>query len=374
MPRCWRLRPTGIACSTRSVAKFGACSEARFLADPHVGRSLCRRMMGGASPDSGVHQAGRQASALVTSADDRVVRLPLTSPSTCGHRYPSSMYACGHADSGSGQSEGWRRQDRHRARPRFGRSADAGEFTTGDVLYADAKGIAADAIVKTAWGDAVSCIPANLALAERDADVSLGSEFRLRKALTGVGGFDLVLIDCPPSVGRLVTNGLVAADRALVVTQAAAPSLMGVANVMATVDVVREHYNPGLAVAGIVVNLLPPRQRETDYRLAELVDAFGPAVWEPYVPQRVVVAESMGAAAPVHDCAGRTHCLGDDHTLWDVRLPHGGAECVDQLGEAVVRLPLPRREQVHDDAGDGQAGVVVLAHDVDGGHDVGHAH
>jgi len=186
-----------------------------------------------------------------------------------------------------------------------GLGADAGEFTTGDVLYADAKGIAADAIVKTAWGDAVSCIPANLALAERDADVSLGSEFRLRKALTGVGGFDLVLIDCPPSVGRLVTNGLVAADRALVVTQAAAPSLMGVANVMATVDVVREHYNPGLAVAGIVVNLLPPRQRETDYRLAELVDAFGPAVWEPYVPQRVVVAEAMGAAAPVHDFAGR---------------------------------------------------------------------
>jgi chromosome partitioning protein len=86
---------------------------------------------------------------------------------------------------------------------------------------------------------------------------------------------------------------------------AAAPSLMGVANVMATVDVVREHYNPGLAVAGIVVNLLPPRQRETDYRLAELVDAFGPAVWEPYVPQRVVVAEAMGAAAPGHDFAGR---------------------------------------------------------------------
>jgi len=64
----------------------------------------------------------------------------------------------------------------------------------------------------------VSCIPANLALAERDVDASLGSEFRLRKALTGVGAFDLVLIDCPPSIGRLVTNGLVAADRALVVT------------------------------------------------------------------------------------------------------------------------------------------------------------
>src|SRR5450756_820400 len=148
-----------------------------------------------------------------------------------------------------------------------GLGADAGEFTTGDVLYADAKGIAADAIVKTAWGDAVSCIPANLALAERDADVSLGSELRLRKALAGVEGFDLVLIDCPPSIGRLVTNGLVAADHALVVTQAAAPSLMGVANVMATVDVVSGHYNPGLAVARIVADLLPPRQRLTKSEL-----------------------------------------------------------------------------------------------------------
>jgi len=172
-----------------------------------------------------------------------------------------------------------------------GLGVEGGEFTTGDVLFADAKGVAADAITKTAWGDGVSCIPANLALAERDADVSLGSEFRLRKALAGVEGFDLVLIDCPPSIGRLVTNGLVAADHALVVTQAAAPSLMGVANVMATVDVVSEHYNPGLAVAGIVVNLLPPRQREADYRLAELVEAFGTTVWEPYVPARAVVSE-----------------------------------------------------------------------------------
>lgn len=182
---------------------------------------------------------------------------------------------------------------------------EASGFTTGDVLYADARGVAADAVTKTAWGDAVSAIPASLALAERDVDVALGSEFRLRKALDGLEGFDLVLVDCPPSVGRLVTNGLVAADHVLVVTQPAAPSLMGVANVTSTVNVVAEHYNPGLAVVGIVVNLLPVRQREADFRLAELVEAFGDLVWQPYVPARAVVAEAMGASAPVHDFAGR---------------------------------------------------------------------
>lgn len=186
-----------------------------------------------------------------------------------------------------------------------GLGVEAAGFTTGDVLYSDSAGSAADAITKTAWGEAVSCIPADLALAERDVDVSLGSEFRLRKALTGVDDFDAALIDCPPSVGRLVTNGLVAADRALIVTQAAAPSLMGVQNVMGTVGVVSEHYNPGLTVAGIVVNLLPNRQREADYRLGELIEVFGELVWGPHIPQRTVIAEAQGAGAPIHDYASR---------------------------------------------------------------------
>jgi chromosome partitioning protein len=184
--------------------------------------------------------------------------------------------------------------------------ADATGFDTNDVLSADLAGVATEAITSTeGWGSGVSCIPATLALAERDADSSIGSEFRLRKALTGVEGFDVALIDCPPSVGRLVTNGLVAADYALIVTQAAAPSLMGVANVIRTVEVITEHYNPALSIAGIVVNLLPTRQRESDARLEELLGAFGSMVWEPYIPARAVISEAQGAAAPVHDFAGR---------------------------------------------------------------------
>lgn len=186
-----------------------------------------------------------------------------------------------------------------------GLGADASGFDTNDVLSADLAGVAAEAIVDTEWGSGVQCIPATLALAERDADSSIGSEFRLRKALAGVEGYDVALIDCPPSVGRLVTNGLVAADYALIVTQAAAPSLMGVANVMRTVEVVAEHYNPGLSVAGIIVNLLPTRQRESDARLEELLEAFETLVWQPYVPSRAVIAEAQGAGAPVHEFAAR---------------------------------------------------------------------
>ena len=179
-----------------------------------------------------------------------------------------------------------------------GLGADSSGFDTNDVLSADLAGVAAEAIVGTEWGSAVQCIPATLALAERDADSSLGSEFRLRKALAGVSGFDVALIDCPPSVGRLVTNGLVAADYALVVTQAAAPSLMGVANVMRTVEVVAEHYNQALSTAGIIVNLLPTRQRESDARLEELVAAFGDLVWQPYIPSRRSSPKPRGRGRP----------------------------------------------------------------------------
>ncbi len=141
----------------------------------------------------------------------------------------------------------------------------ASALTINDVLYSGALGCAADAIHPTAWGELVTAIPATLALAERSDDAKLGSEFRLRRALDGVTDPDLVLIDCPPSVGRLAANGLVAADSVL------------------------------------IVNDLPTRRREASYRLDELRGAFGEELLAPYIPARAVIEEAMGAHAPVHD-------------------------------------------------------------------------
>lgn len=132
--------------------------------------------------------------------------------------------------------------------------------TTGDVIAWNQKGVAVQAITATAWGDGVDCIPSATEVAERDKDTGLGFEFRLRKALEGIDDYDLVLLDCPPSVGHLVGNAFVAADRALLVTTAAADSLRGIRNVMSSIEVVKEHYNPGLTIAGIVVNNLDRRE------------------------------------------------------------------------------------------------------------------
>ncbi|NKU66383.1 AAA family ATPase [Rhodococcus hoagii] len=128
------------------------------------------------------------------------------------------------------------------------------EFTANDVLYADERGIAADAIIETSWPN-VSVIPADLSLAQRDADQQLGAEMRLRKALDSPDlseRFGLVLVDCQPSVGKLVSNALIAATGVLIVTEPSIDASAGVANIMDTIETVREHYNPELEVLGVV--------------------------------------------------------------------------------------------------------------------------
>src|SRR4051794_3564360 len=75
------------------------------------------------------------------------------------------------------------------------------EWTSADVLHAAEEGNAAGAITRTEWPN-VDAIPADLALSEREQDTSLGSEFALRESMRGLVGYDGVLIDCPPAVGR----------------------------------------------------------------------------------------------------------------------------------------------------------------------------
>lgn len=188
----------------------------------------------------------------------------------------------------------------------LGIDIDPNGFNVGDVLYADAEGVAGDAFTKSRWGDAVTCVPSNLAVAEREYDTALGSELRLRKALRGVSeGFAMTLLDCPPNVGKLVQNGLIAATHVLIVTEAETDSLRGVSNVLKTIAIVKDGYNANLVTAGIIVNNLPANQNEANYRLSELTEAFGPLVWEPAIPRRAVITEARGAAAPIHDFASR---------------------------------------------------------------------
>ncbi|MBM4496983.1 AAA family ATPase [Rhodococcus hoagii] len=84
---------------------------------------------------------------------------------------------------------------------------------------------------------------------------------RLRKALDApdlAERFGLVLVDCQPSVGKLVSNALIAATGVLIVTEPSIDASAGVANVMDSIETVREHYNPDLEVLGVVLKRSRP--------------------------------------------------------------------------------------------------------------------
>lgn len=179
-------------------------------------------------------------------------------------------------------------------------SLDAGQLNVNDVIYADAKGGALSAVQKATWGTAIYCVSSTLDLAERETDLSPGSEFRLAKALDGLRDFDVVLIDCPPSIGRLVVLGFIAATHVIVVTEPSSASLRGVQNVLQTLSVVQAHYKRDLALAGIIINH-QARTTESALRVNEVGDAYGSDVWEPYIPARAVIASAMGAGASLAD-------------------------------------------------------------------------
>ncbi|MGN8245586.1 ParA family protein [Cellulomonas soli] len=132
-----------------------------------------------------------------------------------------------------------------------------------------------------------------------DADID-----RLRFALSWVGGYDLVLVDCPPSLGGLTRTGLTACDRALVVTEPGLFAVMAVGRAMRTIDELRRGPAPALQPLGIAVNRVRARSVEQAFRLEELAKLYGPLVLTPHVPERAALQQAQGAAQPVHAWPG----------------------------------------------------------------------
>jgi chromosome partitioning protein len=156
--------------------------------------------------------------------------------------------------------------------------------------------------VESGWGPEVEVLPSGRSLAEHERARGGATERRLRKALTGVADrYDIVLIDCPPSLGNLTHSGLAAADRAVVVVEPASYSIRGVAAVADTIDEVWHELNPELDLAGIIVNKVPAVSVEAERRVEELGATFGrKEVWKPVIPSRVIVNQALGEQLPIH--------------------------------------------------------------------------
>ncbi|MCB0917367.1 MAG: ParA family protein [Actinobacteria bacterium] len=174
-------------------------------------------------------------------------------------------------------------------------------FTSSDVLADAREGVAGDAVVPSGWGEGVDVIPAESALERRNTPGDAESALRLRRSLRGVAdSYDLVIYDCPPSLGEITRNGLAAATHGLVVTEPGYFSLRGAEQALDAIGVVRDSTNLRLRALGIVVNRMRPRVREHRSRLAELAQAYPQLLLDPPVPDRSAIQMAQGAGVPLH--------------------------------------------------------------------------
>jgi chromosome partitioning protein len=174
--------------------------------------------------------------------------------------------------------------------------------TVVDVLVGARPGTLAGAVTASRWGDGVDVVAAEPALAASDQQGLLTSETRLRVAMNGLASklrYDLVLIDCPPSLGQLTVNGLATGHLALVVAEPTLFAVLGVQQAIAAVETVRQRHNLRLQVGGIVVNRMRAGLAEHRYRLAELTNVYGDLVLRPPVPERSAIDLAHGAGLPV---------------------------------------------------------------------------
>ena len=147
-------------------------------------------------------------------------------------------------------------------------------------------------------------VPANLTLAEAELSLAgkMGRELTLRRALGSVADeWDLVLIDCPPSLGLLTVNALVAADDALLTAEAQYFALQGVEQALEVIDLARESLNPELTWLGVVLTIADMRTVHSREAQASLKEHVGDKLFATTIRQSIAYAESAERAVSILD-------------------------------------------------------------------------
>lgn len=159
-----------------------------------------------------------------------------------------------------------------------------------------------DLVVDTAVAG-VSCVPASswLVGVERALAGEVGAELILRRALAALPPrrWDVVLVDCPPSLGLLSVSALTAVDELLIPIEAHVMALAGLAQLLRTVEVVRDRLNPSLRVTGIVACRVDGRTRHSAEVLQQLRERFGNLVYNTYIRANVRLAEAPSFHQPI---------------------------------------------------------------------------
>jgi chromosome partitioning protein len=223
------------------------------------------------------------------------------------------------------------------------------ETTIADALENPSPAILASSIAPSSWDDAIDVLVGSEDIERHNhpdpGSQRLGRLSRLLAALprgtadetpsrssagAGLAHYELVLIDCPPSLGQLTRSALVAVDRAVLVTEPTIFAVSGVQRAFEAVQAERAH-NPRLQPLGVLINRYRARSAEHEFRVNELRELFGPLVLSGVLPDRTAVQQAQGAGVPIQ--------------RWDTPGAREISQQFDNLLGRIVRAGHRAREQ-----------------------------
>lgn len=183
----------------------------------------------------------------------------------------------------------------------LGAEITAETLTMYDVLKANTPGCIDDAIIPTTWEN-ISVVPADETLAALAEESLMAAEQRLKTAFIEaekLEEFDYVLMDLPPSLGRLTLNGLVAAQQVFAVTAPAALSVQGLTHFESTINEIKKiRLNPDLDFSGVIINMADTRRGEDKFQIEQINENWE-NVLSPVMPARAAVADMASTHLPI---------------------------------------------------------------------------
>ena len=181
-----------------------------------------------------------------------------------------------------------------------GISKKAQRFTATDLLIGGCR--PENMIIPTEF-EGLSLIPANIKLAATEFDLieKEGAEAKLRRALSTLRDeYDFIVLDCPPSLGMLTVNAMVASDGVVIPMQCEFFALEGLSQLMLTIQRMKKRYRPTLMVTGILVTMHNPRLTLSAQVMGELKKHYGDQVFDTTISRNVKLSEAPGFGVPAY--------------------------------------------------------------------------
>lgn len=164
-----------------------------------------------------------------------------------------------------------------------------------------------DELILTTGTERLDLIPSTTDLAGAEIELvdQEDREFQLRRALEGFeGGYDYILLDCPPSLGLLTLNAMAASNTVLVPIQTEYYALEGLGHLLRTIELIHEHLNPALMLEGILLTMYDGRTNLSEQVASEVSSHFGELVFETIIPRNVRLGEAPSFGMPITEYDG----------------------------------------------------------------------